>query len=87
MEAAHFEKPDAWDKTPLVRLESLELQRAMGNPEGTKYISPQELGQANFRDPATGKELPLLLWAETLQPKDEQSLTEVQRKAYELAER
>ncbi len=87
MEAAHFDKPDAWDKTPLVRLESLELQRALGITEGQKFIAPEELGRVTFRDPATGKEQPLLLWAEMLQPKDEQNLTQLQRKAYELAGR
>ena len=87
MDSPRTQESDAWDNTALVRLESLELERALGIAEGQKFISPEELGQSTFRDPATKKQFPFLYWAEMLEQKGERNLTPLERKGYELAGR
>ena len=87
MDSPRAQESDAWDNTALVRLESLELERALGIAEGQKFISPEELGQSTFRDPATKKQFPFLYWAEMLEQKGERNLTPLERKGYELAGR
>jgi ABC-type transport system involved in cytochrome c biogenesis permease subunit len=78
---------DAWDKTPLLRLDYLELRKALGIPADQKYLSPFELGKAEIRDPYTGATTLFVNWAGKLAMQQNQGLTTFERKGLELADK
>ncbi|MBN2580986.1 MAG: cytochrome c biogenesis protein CcsA [Pirellulales bacterium] len=53
-------KPDEWDKTPLLYVDSRPLRRSLGLPAGAKSITPWALSRTVFHDPASGRKIPFL---------------------------
>ena len=78
---------DRWDKTPLLRLDYLELRKALNIPADQKHISPFELGNARIEDPHTGATTAFVNWAGKLAMQQDQGLTAFEKKALELADK
>ncbi|NUQ64711.1 MAG: cytochrome c biogenesis protein CcsA [Pirellulales bacterium] len=80
-------EPDQWDKAPLLRLDYLELRKALGVRADQKYLSPLEVGKAQIRDPLTGATTSFVNWAGKLAAQQSQGLTTFERKGLELADK
>ena len=85
IEHPHLVKPDKWDQAPLLRVDHLPLREALGMPGDEKYISPAALSRARIRDPRTGEEMLLLVWADRVGRNAARSPTPLERKGLELA--
>ncbi len=79
--------PDAWDREPLLRVDSRPLRSALGLPAGQKYISAVDLARAMIEVPQAGEKSRFLVWAQTLLRDGPQRPDELQKKGLELAER
>jgi ABC-type transport system involved in cytochrome c biogenesis permease subunit len=86
-EYLRLHKPDKWDHAPLLWVESKELRKAIGLAESQAYISPFELKDAKFIDPQTAEKTPFLDWAEKLDRKNRNDLSDLEKKGPDLAER
>lgn len=80
-------EPDLWDKSPLLRLDYLELRKALSIPADQKYISPFELGNAQVKDPHTGATTAFVNWAGKLALQQDKGLTTFEKKGLELADK
>ncbi len=73
-----YHEADRWDKSPMIRLDSQPLRRALGFDkdvklaETPKYVPPVAVGEATYTDPEPvkngekPKEIPFLDWAGSL---------------------
>jgi ABC-type transport system involved in cytochrome c biogenesis permease subunit len=80
-------QPDAWDREPLLLVDSVPLRAALGLPADQKYISYLDLARATIELPKTGEKSHFLAWAQTLLRDRPQRPDDLQRKGLELAER
>ena len=80
-------KPDAWDREPLLLVDSLALRAALRLPADQKYISFLDLGRAEIEHPKSGAKNAFLAWAKKLAGLRPQELPEFERKGLDLADR
>ena len=80
-------KPDAWDREPLLLVDSAALRTALGLPANQNYISFLDLGRATIEIPKTGEKSLFLAWVQDLLRDRPRRPDELQRKGLELAER
>ena len=80
-------KPDAWDREPLLLVDSLALRTALGLPADQKYISYLDLGRAEIQPPDGGQTMPFIAWAKKLLRAKPQELSRLEKNGIELAER
>ncbi len=78
-------RPDKWDQASLLRVDFLALRAALGMPQDEPYISPVALNQAKIRLLESGAERPFVHWADGLARREQEGLTEFEKKALELA--
>ena len=80
-------KPDAWDREPLLLVNSAALREALGMPADQKYISFVDLGHAEIEVPRTGAKDAFLAWAQKLSRGKPRGLSDLEKKGVELADR
>ena len=80
------QKPDKWDLTRLLLVDSLELRKRLGMDADQKYVSPWKLSQTTIKD-AKGREVLFTAWAERLMANQQQGKTVLEKKVLELADR
>lgn len=79
-------KPDVWDRTPLLFVDSLELRKALKMADNTRYISPLDLSQATLQTPSI-KRIFFLAWAEGVARTKPGGHTAFEKEGLELADR
>lgn len=77
-------KSDKWDQAPLLRIDFLALRKALGMPEGDKYVTPAWLGTATIEDTQSHKKASFLVWAQRLGMKKREGFSVIEKKALEL---
>jgi ABC-type transport system involved in cytochrome c biogenesis permease subunit len=80
-------QPDAWDREPLLLVDSSALRTALGLPADQKYISFLDLGKAQITDPRTDRKSPFIIWARTALHNGPRGKDALERKAADLADR
>ena len=78
-------KEDKWDNAPLLEVNFLALREALGMEADQKYISPQELNEAQIVDPDGGKSTPFVVWAQRLARGSNEGRTTFEKKGVALA--
>jgi len=79
-------QPDKWDEAQLLRIDFLELRKALGLPEDQKYISPLKLSKSAFHDAQTGQDIPLLQKAQQLIGRRQQQTSVLDQKLMQLVD-
>lgn len=85
----HLHQADKWDRSPLLRVDYLEMRALLPMDLDQPYISPLDLSQAAVEDPRTGERLLFSGWAARLARLDSEgkSLSRLEKKGLELADR
>ena len=78
-------QPDKWDRVPLLRVNSPALGKALGLIEQQKYVSPLELSQSKISVAESGEDKPFLPWAAALAAQQQEELSELEKRAVEVA--
>lgn len=80
---------DKWDRTPLLRIDYLELRSRLMLERDQQYVAPAALAEASLEDPRTGNRVPFTTWANQLLRLEEEGkkLSTLEQKGLELANR
>ncbi|MBN2473944.1 MAG: cytochrome c biogenesis protein CcsA [Pirellulales bacterium] len=77
-------QPDKWDRARWIRVDSPQLREALGLPQRRQYASPQEIIDADFRDPATGRQVPFVMWTQQIAQGKREKFSPLEEKALDL---
>jgi cytochrome c-type biogenesis protein CcsB len=80
-------QPDAWDREPLLLVDSAALRTALGLSANRTHISYLDLGRGEITDPKTGEKSLFLIWIRSLPRDKAPKHGSLEGKATELAER
>ena len=80
-------EPDKWDCADLLRVDFLELRKALGMNPDQKYISPQKLSRATILDPHNKVEIAFNVWAGKLFGRKDGGHSTLEKKGMELADK
>jgi cytochrome c-type biogenesis protein CcsB len=80
---------DKWDRTPLLRVDYLELRSRLALQPDRQHVAPADLAEASIDDPRSGASVPFTTWAnQLLRLEDEgKKLSTLEQKGLELANR